>query len=85
MPRLRPRERSASQMAAHGCRNVSDPKTVRRPAINAPAFSGLAGERRRSGAPRVGILLAREGVAMNHKKLFRLLHRSPAQAAQGSF
>ncbi len=32
----------------------------------------LAGERRRFGYRRLGILLAREGVTMNHKKLLRL-------------
>src|SRR3546814_8186774 len=33
---------------------------------------GLAGERRRFGYRRLGILLAREGMGMNHKKLLRL-------------
>ena len=32
----------------------------------------LAGERRRFGYRRLGILLQREGLAVNHKKLFRL-------------
>ena len=32
----------------------------------------LAGERRRFGYRRLGILLAREGITMNHKKLYRL-------------
>ncbi len=32
----------------------------------------LAGERRRFGYRRLGILLAREGMTMNHKKLLRL-------------
>lgn len=32
----------------------------------------LANERRRFGYRRLGILLAREGFAVNHKKLFRL-------------
>ena len=32
----------------------------------------LAGERRRFGYRRLHILLAREGIAMNHKRLFRL-------------
>jgi putative transposase len=31
----------------------------------------LAGERRRFGYRRLGILLAREGMTMNHKKLLR--------------
>ena len=32
----------------------------------------LAGERRRFGYRRLGVLLAREGIQMNHKKLYRL-------------
>jgi putative transposase len=50
---------------------------VRRPerrgdeAIRARLWS-LAGERRRFGYRRLGILLEREGVRMNHKKLYRL-------------
>src|SRR3546814_4934763 len=32
----------------------------------------LAGERRRFGYRRLGILLAREGMGLNHKKLLRL-------------
>jgi putative transposase len=71
-------------MAAHGfsqrhaCRLVDvDPKTVRRvPTADAPEIRqrlrDLAGERRRFGYRRLGILLAREGVTMNHKKLYRL-------------
>lgn len=35
----------------------------------------LAGERRRFGYRRLHILLAREGVRMNHKRLFRLYHQ----------
>lgn len=54
-----------------------DPKTVRRPAIpDAPEIRRrlreLAGERRRFGYRRLGILLAREGIEINHKRLFRL-------------
>lgn len=71
-------------MAAHGlsqrraCRLIEvDPKTVRRqPEPDAPGIRRrlreLAGERRRFGYRRLGILLAREGIAMNHKKLLRL-------------
>jgi len=70
-------------MAAHGfsqrraCRLIEvDPKTVRRqPMTDAPAvrqrLRELAGERRRFGYRRLGILLAREGMTMNHKKLLR--------------
>jgi putative transposase len=65
-------------MAAHGfsqrhaCRLVEvDPKTVRRaPMVDAAAIRqrlrDLAGERRRFGYRRLGILLEREGMAMNH-------------------
>jgi len=71
-------------MAAHGfsqrhaCRLVEvDPKTVRRaPVADAPEIRqrlrDLAGERRRFGYRRLGILLAREGMTMNLKKLYRL-------------
>ena len=71
-------------MAAHGfsqrraCRLVDvDPKTVRRvPRADAleirQRLRDLAGARRRFGYRRLGILLAREGVTMNHKKLYRL-------------
>ena len=71
-------------MSAHGfsqrraCRLVEvDPKTVRREATaDAPEvrqrLRELAGERRRFGYRRLGILLAREGMTMNHKKLYRL-------------
>ena len=70
-------------MAAHGlsqrraCRLIEvDPKTVRRrERVDAPEvrqrLRELAGERRRFGYRRLGILLAREGMAMNHK-LYRL-------------
>lgn len=71
-------------MAEHGfsqrraCRLTKvDPKTVRRqPTADAPEvrqrLRELAGERRRFGYRRLGILLAREGMTMNHKKLLRL-------------
>lgn len=32
----------------------------------------LASQRRRFGYPRLGLLLARQGVRINHKKLYRL-------------
>ena len=71
-------------MADHGfsqrraCRLIDvDPKTVRRPAkVDAPEIRqrlrDLAGERRRFGYRRLGVLLAREGMTMNPKKLYRL-------------
>ena len=54
-----------------------DPKTVRRaPEPDNPEIRTrlrqLAGERRRFGYRRLGVLLEREGIAMNGKKLFRL-------------
>jgi putative transposase len=71
-------------MAEHGLsqRHVCellgvDPKTVRRPerrgdeAVRA-RLRALAGERRRFGYRRLGILLERAGMRMNHKKLYRL-------------
>lgn len=69
-------ERGYSQRRA--CRLIEvDPKTLRRdPVADAPEIRGrlrdLAGERRRFGYRRLGILLAREGMTMNHKKLYRL-------------
>jgi putative transposase len=60
------------------CRLVGvDPKTVRRerkpdhPAIR-DRMREIAAERRRFGYRRIGLMLAREGVRMNHKKLRRL-------------
>lgn len=62
----------------HACRLLAvDPKTVRRaPLADAPEIRqrlrDLAGERRRFGYRRLAILLEREGMMMNHKKLYRL-------------
>lgn len=60
------------------CRLVSvDPKTVRRdpppdhPEVRA-RMREIAAARRRFGYRRVGLMLAREGIVMNHKKLRRL-------------
>jgi putative transposase len=70
------REHDFSQRRA--CRLIEvDPKTVRRQATaDAPEvrrrLRELASERRRFGYRRLGILLAREGMDMNHKKLLRL-------------
>lgn len=70
-------ERDYSQRRA--CRLIGiDPKTwryaSRRPAEEAARMRlrELAAERRRFGYRRLQILLDREGVAMNHKELFRL-------------
>ncbi len=54
-----------------------DPKTVRRerpsdcPKIR-EEMKEIAGKRRRFGYRRIGILLERKGMTMNHKKLYRL-------------
>lgn len=71
-------------MSAHdisqrrACRLVGvDPKTVRRervpdhPQIRV-RMRAIAAERRRFGYRRIGLLLEREGIVMNHKKLRRL-------------
>ncbi len=60
------------------CRLASvDPKTVRRERVpDCPELRKrmreIAGERRRFGYRRIGLMLAREGMIMNHKKLRRL-------------
>ena len=69
-------ERGLSQRRA--CRLVQiDPKTVRRRARGGDEavrarLRALAFERRRFGYRRLGILLEREGMIMNRKKLYRL-------------
>ncbi|MFP7675597.1 IS3 family transposase [Marivita sp. S0852] len=70
------RDHDISQRRA--CRLVGvDPKTVRRerppdcPEIR-KEMRGIAGKRRRFGYRRIGVLLERKGMIMNHKKLYRL-------------
>jgi len=70
------RDHDISQRRA--CRLVGvDPKTVRRdrppdnPQIR-KEMQKIANTRRRFGYRRIGIMLEREGYAMNHKKLYRL-------------
>ena len=70
------RDHDISQRRA--CQLVSvDPKTVRRtrppdwPEIR-EEMKEIAGKRRRFGYRRIGILLERKGMHMNHKKLYRL-------------
>ena len=70
------RDHDISQRRA--CQLVGvDPKTVRR--IRPPdcpeireEMKAIAGKRRRFGYRRIGILLERKGMLMNHKKLYRL-------------
>ena len=60
------------------CRLVSvDPKTARRKPVPAhpevrERMREIAAERRRMGYRRIGLMLEREGIAMNHKKPRRL-------------
>lgn len=78
-------------MAAHdisqrrACRLVGvDPKTVRRACVPdnpeiRQRMHKIAGERRRFGYRRVGLLLERQGFVMNHKKLRRIYSEEKLQ------
>ena len=72
------------------CRLVGvDPKTVRRerppdnPEIRAE-MKAVAAKRRRFGYRRIGVMLERKGMTMNHKKLYprhsTVLHRAARKA-----
>ena len=70
------RDHNISQRRA--CRLVGvDPKTVRRdqrpdnPEVR-EEMKAIASKRRRFGYRRIGVLLERKGMMMNHKKLYRL-------------
>jgi hypothetical protein len=70
------RDHNISQRRA--CRLVGvDPKTVRRdqspdnPEVR-EEMKVIASKRRRFGYRRIGVLLERKGMIMNHKKLYRL-------------
>ena len=70
------RDHDISQRRA--CRLVGvDPKTVRRdrppdnPKIRTE-MKAVAAKRRRFGYRRIGVMLERKGMIMNHKKLYRL-------------
>ena len=82
------RDHDISQRRA--CRLVGvDPKTVRRdqPPDNPEVreeMKAIASKRRRFGYRRIGVLLERKGMTMNHKKLYRLYTRKAwRQAAKG--
>ena len=70
------RDHDISQRRA--CRLVGvGPKTVRRerPPDSAEireAMQEIAGKRCRFGYRRIGVLLERKGIRMNHKKLYRI-------------
>jgi len=70
------RDHDLSQRRA--CRLVGvDPKTVRRERPSDCAeirkeMKEMAGMRRRFGYRRIGVLLERKGMSMNHKKLYRI-------------
>ncbi len=76
---MRKAQRDHAISLRRACQRVGvDPGTVRRdrppdcPGIR-EEMKDIAGKRRRFGSRRIGVLLKRKGMIMNHKKLYRLV------------
>ncbi len=75
-------ERRASELAALHKSVFQYQKQERGDEVLRRRLGELANERRRFGYWRLGILLAREGFEVNHKKLFRLYRKLRKGSAQ---